>query len=526
MTHSAHSYDAQHGMTPTDTLGHVEAYSLAVRTAENTLKRDIIPTYHSWYNTFTPIHRLPKELFGDIILCTLDNPTTLLNTLHLVSLVARSWRQVVVETPSIWTTLASSIPRPAAEIFLQRSKNMPLSIHCHILPPLQFVDAIKKHSERWESVFFMPPRGYRSDIPIDLLRTPLPILERLTMVLCDRSRTRLQLSEGRPLQMLQLGRISMNWTCARLKGLRSLILIEVDFEAPSELLTLVRSCPALEVLNLIQIDDFVNSEADSSHYPDTPIHLPNLRSFHTESVSMTYLQPLLSVINAPNCRNISLEGGHLEGLLDSSPDHNTFLAMHHIFNSSASVSAVLNPHALEITGRGPEGDSRPATFFEFRPSRTLMYKIHFPNPLLAILTSMPTSSCPLDLSIESVVHNAEEALSALHRLQTLRTLKVLQEEAAMEVVRQLTAKPEADDGWAFPALRILHIVFQLYMEDEEEETIVAALFGLVACGRWASGPGASNRTVFEVILDGFTESDSIEDLMEGAAAFGILVTLR
>lgn len=529
---SMHSYDESLDISSMEALERIEAHTLAAASLEHVLKETIIPNYHAWYNTFAPIHRFPTQVFGDVLLSALENSRTYLQDLGVVSMVAKPWRQVVLNTPALWAILDSDLPPRAVETFLQRSKAAPLSIHCYRAPPPEFVNTMKAHSERWATFVLSALKGYPADMPIKLLQAPLPILERLGVILPNESRAYFRLSGGRPLRKMYLHGISTDWDCSRLSGLRSLVLKEVAFKSPSELFGLLNACPALKLLDLALIKRSVDSDAELDHSPDALISLPKLESLHIESVRMPYLRPLLSHIDAPNCRNVSVEGHHLEGFLDSSidPDNNAFRVMHHILNSGPSASAVLTSQgALEITGTRPEGDSRPPACFEFRPGSP-MFGNPSPKPLLTLLTNMPTTSTTLHLTIESTV-DAEVALFNLHQLPTLQTLKAFQREASLYVMKKLTSPPEGDEEWAFPALSLLHIEFEPYEEPEEaKEPVIAALVDLVDCGRWKTRPppGDPNHKVLEVIIDtyGHTEPDSIEKVTLEAAALGILITLK
>ncbi|TFK65489.1 hypothetical protein BDN72DRAFT_773311, partial [Pluteus cervinus] len=96
--------------------------------------RETIRALHAFRNTFTAVYRLPPEILTRVFSFVqriradfYSNTPTPLEWVN-VTYVSQHWRNVAVGSPTLWSHISSAYPKCAAEEFLWRSKEAPLSI--------------------------------------------------------------------------------------------------------------------------------------------------------------------------------------------------------------------------------------------------------------------------------------------------------------------------------------------------------------------------------------------------------------
>ncbi|TFK65480.1 hypothetical protein BDN72DRAFT_845541, partial [Pluteus cervinus] len=141
----------------------------------------------SFRNTWTTVHHLPPEIltllfmFVQRVWYQSNRTTSQVRHFEWVAVmhVCQQWRNVALESPTLWSYISSSYPDPVIEESLRLSKGMPLTIeiqHRNIRMPLMVVDAMHRIRHLTISVSVVPSRTLQF-----FLRPPAPILESLTI---------------------------------------------------------------------------------------------------------------------------------------------------------------------------------------------------------------------------------------------------------------------------------------------------------------------------------------------------------
>ncbi|KAJ7613134.1 hypothetical protein FB45DRAFT_1112870 [Roridomyces roridus] len=171
-------------------------HTLSMRLTERNQCRQVLARYKY------PILTLPNEITSEIFLHSLpshtefvslvgpDSPSSLLQ-------ICKQWRDVALGTPALWSSIHVDVNHnpPSVyerhlkllELWLERSGTYPLSIRLWDMrsdeelasvdvPTTKFLDAILRHSSRWQEVDLT--------VPYELLRvvtTPMPVLRRVSV---------------------------------------------------------------------------------------------------------------------------------------------------------------------------------------------------------------------------------------------------------------------------------------------------------------------------------------------------------
>src|SRR6266576_1286972 len=135
----------------------------------------------------SPIHSLPFEVLGEILILALPTDQELYNKYSkgqkflnptLVSCaVCSSWRSLAFSTPPLWSTVLIHVPynineaqakRKAADLvqWIERSRSLPITLHISGDPYISsnarvpIISVIDDHAARWESLYFL---GFNND---------------------------------------------------------------------------------------------------------------------------------------------------------------------------------------------------------------------------------------------------------------------------------------------------------------------------------------------------------------------------
>ncbi|KAF8123772.1 hypothetical protein EV363DRAFT_759135 [Boletus edulis] len=140
------------------TLGHVEE--------EVARQKPVLSNLHNPYPSF--ISRLPTEILQDIFIhCARDYhykhmcPTKSVPSWVNVSYVCRHWRNVTLESPTLWSYLFI-MSRRWTEVLLARSKQASLKIRVSLVPRkwLSCVGMVMKHVERIQELCLHLPASF------------------------------------------------------------------------------------------------------------------------------------------------------------------------------------------------------------------------------------------------------------------------------------------------------------------------------------------------------------------------------
>ncbi|KAG8950947.1 hypothetical protein FRC04_007011 [Tulasnella sp. 424] len=153
-------------------LGHVDSYAGAIKSTLDDVQRhllDKMSALHKEHNRMIPLHRLPIEMFVQIITGALEpfqiyfRAQTHLGRLLTLCNVCKRWRDVIGGTPSLWATIDVRDPPALTSVAISRSSNHPLNVigassygppkyWDHPVGSKRFENLAIVHSRRWRFV--------------------------------------------------------------------------------------------------------------------------------------------------------------------------------------------------------------------------------------------------------------------------------------------------------------------------------------------------------------------------------------
>ncbi|KAG8950946.1 hypothetical protein FRC04_007010 [Tulasnella sp. 424] len=326
---------ANQGEPENDTamLGHVDSYAGAIKSTLDDIQRhllDKMSALHKEHNRMIPLHRLPIEVFVQIITGALEpfqtyvwahpsQPQTHLGRLLTLCKVCKRWRDVIGGTPSLWATIDVRDPPALISVAISRSSNHPLNIIgvSSSSPPKYW--GLPVGSKRFENLAIVHSRRWRfvqlvvasSEDAQALINAPAPRLQSLEVRSTVQCRVNFQkegsmLREtGNGLRRLALHGLAIPWSGCMLHGLRYLSISGVDEFAPSfdEILGVLRMCQAL-----VEVDLALRPTATvGTSKNECPFTLSQLRSMTFRPVSPSWVFILLKIISTPSVRHVSLD---------------------------------------------------------------------------------------------------------------------------------------------------------------------------------------------------------------------------
>jgi hypothetical protein len=286
----------------------------------------------------SPVHRLPSELLASIFTTTImtlqEEDTFMLSTLMLV---CRHWKEVVLNTPIIWSRIVTGIHHPLSKAFrkLERSKSIPLQIVVDFSPRVEngsvstesivrAIDLLSTSIWRWKTFRLTVPNRPQARAALMRCRDPAPLLEVLSIHVLHSMQedvyhpnTSCSIFNGQTPSLTSCSMTSFNfgWDMNFLRRLRVLKLGGYwNGYAPSmdTTLSILRACPHLEELslrNMSDIDSGACEDADPSEVRtnDTRmIHLPRLTkaTFYYSGALRT--STILGLLSCPALQSIEL----------------------------------------------------------------------------------------------------------------------------------------------------------------------------------------------------------------------------
>ncbi|KAG8892871.1 hypothetical protein FRB99_002386 [Tulasnella sp. 403] len=280
-------------------------------------------------NTFVPVHRLPIELLQRIFIEAMIpghpnavhhqplglpsfDPTYYQRLLRLAG-VCSYWSNIISEDARRWTEIGAAYNPSLISIALERSKSLPLSIHCQdsytryrtcATRRTEFITRVAPSTDRWtEAVICVE----RSDELLPLASMAAPQLRSLDLSSRSFTPPTLNLFQNHPpkLDVIRLEGVSLNWTSPIFSGLKELSLQEISvFPSLPSLCNILQACPELTSLQLVPTS---TDHHDGDVPADSlPIHLSKLKSLDFTGLSRTATEFLLSRISAPCCNSIVL----------------------------------------------------------------------------------------------------------------------------------------------------------------------------------------------------------------------------
>ncbi|KAG9025892.1 hypothetical protein FS837_004790 [Tulasnella sp. UAMH 9824] len=276
-------------------------------------------------NVAAPIHQFPPEVFITILTHLADAYSLEGKEYRILDLmtVNRTWREIIINSPQLWTTIRSDYPPEFANLVIERSKAHPLSLQwdtsaSHYLDSDndEFKDILElatRNSSRIRTMNVVV--GRRSGKTLQrLLESSTPQLKILhakassddvEWVTGTRSFT---LSEGGPLKELALQWASVsNWSSWRISGLRLLDLSSLVKPPPiDQILRILSTSPDLEQLSLRSFSSPTSLPIVqwNESIVGGPIELPHLKKIQLEELPPVYYFSILSRIRPGVCNSV------------------------------------------------------------------------------------------------------------------------------------------------------------------------------------------------------------------------------
>ncbi|RDX50354.1 hypothetical protein OH76DRAFT_1402818 [Lentinus brumalis] len=276
-------------------------------------------------NRMPPISKLAPEILGRIFEFTVAPerdiyavcPSSCAQAESLAK-VCKSWRTTALNWPRMWYHIVDESPtdRALSQRRLRRSGITPLHVYSRIPPTSLFRGVCCDYPDRIQEVHFTIWATSLEKV-FQALSSPMPNLEFLT--LNDRMHVGWDRSPGVPLIL------GGNTSTLRALALRSVPFIPGNAfqglanlrleDVPSEVLTigallrLLRNCPRLETIELIDIEPSFSvggtvtfkplSDVYASGSTLSPVHLPRLRGLRMGYMSTEHMLAILALLTLP-----------------------------------------------------------------------------------------------------------------------------------------------------------------------------------------------------------------------------------
>lgn len=275
-------------------------------------------------NELAPIHTLPVELLVAIFDTAIKNGN---NRSELgggggrraqgpvvLSQVASHWRNIVTESPSLWTTV--ELGYRGVKLALQRSKDLPL----HIRGPnpqtsgpdiYSLLQLVKPHSHRWKS--FDWEASFDILNPAFLTLTT-PILVTLNLRLPPSFNYFMNVpSPASPrLRELRLSGVVLPWIPQTLPSLQLFWLSKLGEDGvpdPGSLVAFLASCPALQEIRFQELGRDREADDPPINSPSPPeiFNLPSLKTLVFDDVMETFVAGVLNVVLADSLTRFTVD---------------------------------------------------------------------------------------------------------------------------------------------------------------------------------------------------------------------------
>ncbi|KDQ06282.1 hypothetical protein BOTBODRAFT_193124 [Botryobasidium botryosum FD-172 SS1] len=304
-----------------------EVIALACDFAASTLyshRQHLLSTVQGSHNRQQPIYRLPNEVFSIIF--------EFANAPLKVSHVSKLWRQIALNTPTLWTSI-HYLNLSLIELFLDRAKSAPAEVRFHtdrtaLYSPLRirndycpktdavmtrFASTLQSHAHHLRSLDLeccgISPRFFGHH-----LNMAMPALSSLSLNSEDaHSRYDIALREmpfgvfeGQTpcLRKLTLKRLCIPLASSIYNGLTSICLTLVSFinSSPHDFTRRLAGCPSLKSLslNVVEFD-----EVDENPVLQ-PVHFPHLKTMELEDLEGDVVRDIFASVKVPVTLRLSL----------------------------------------------------------------------------------------------------------------------------------------------------------------------------------------------------------------------------
>ncbi|KAG8920026.1 hypothetical protein FRC00_010575 [Tulasnella sp. 408] len=267
-------------------------------------------------NEHSIIHRLPPEIFVEILLLAIHWEWWDTEKLRNLASVSTSWRDAILSCNRFWPVIDVMGNKEARKMAMKRNPGGPVDVWCWAHPDptamQEFMqDIITVPGSRWRSVlyehrpetqaFLSHLQTQTSGLTDILIYNPLfSYGETLTLDLSP---------EGPRLRHAEIWGMCLPWQSPRLNDLVTLSLGNIQNGAPQpeHLYTVLSSSPRLErlsVANLTPVD------THSRPFPTAPppITLPVLAVLAFRGVSSSITRAIVPLIRATSCKTVMVTG--------------------------------------------------------------------------------------------------------------------------------------------------------------------------------------------------------------------------
>ncbi|KAG8844224.1 hypothetical protein FRB96_003228 [Tulasnella sp. 330] len=413
----------------------------------------------------TPLHRLPNELLLRALLLSLgprergfgNKLAGYQRRARVLASVCYRWSTLVENSPLFWNLITDGFEPKELVHALSKSNLAPVDLFYGTREDYErrkgqyeFSDFILRTSGeawRWRRLdLFLYPRD--KDQIGSLEKLSLPMLEELTIVTGD------QLATVKPFQLsgcrfryLYLSGFPMDWSSlsSSLSHLRQLHLVYSSELVPSlrELTEIFRSCPGLEVLDLLLYGTPI--ETSIASVPPQPIPLLKLASVHL-SAEPVFARHILNTIRFPNCTILRISSTSVTDdniFSDGSLEHIEPI-LHSILLNAKKTWIEISPLMVEIqvtTSRFQQ--STYISTYGARSSPTMI------NWLVNLLHSTPNLP-PISMTIMGDVILSDVS-PFLGSILPIRSLSVNGNRRSLPLYIDLLAGPVHEVGGTWPA---------------------------------------------------------------------------
>ncbi|KAG8938798.1 hypothetical protein FRC00_014435, partial [Tulasnella sp. 408] len=311
--------------TQASLLAHADDHATAIKSTLDSVQRLLLEKMsplHTEHNRMIPLHQLPIEIFVQMIARALEpfwtfrwDRSTYLARLARLCQVCKHWKDVIDDTPSLWTVIHVLDPAVVTSTAISRSAGHPLYIIAAPPgPPDNVPDGLDELintaipcSTRWRS---LQVAVTSSEEALAILNAPAPLLQTLEL----KSKTQIWLGSQKgeaafqgtnpQLRRLSLYGVAIPWDSSLLRGLQHLSISELIGLAPSckEILGILGACPGLVELEL----SLKNAGAVGGPKRATPFTLTELRSLSI-NLKPSWILALLETIHSPSVESVSLD---------------------------------------------------------------------------------------------------------------------------------------------------------------------------------------------------------------------------
>lgn len=461
----------------------------------------------------SPIHRLPLEIFGNVLVevITLREVNQPTRRLQVLAAVARRWRDVILATPRLWCRITGSMSPTEVEWVIQRSRTLPLEIEIVVKQPTWIggerldMAQIGRESHRWRALTLLGG----TNLP-DAIRQGLqgatPALEYLRLLGgCNFDPTdRIGLGEGAQFRSVELYKVGLSWDSPRLSGLVNLSIFGVEGPTTRSLVAILASCPGLRSLVLWDLElPPSTEEEDEAGLPH--VDLTELTDVTLHRIPDHTFTCLMNVLPWHTCRIQRLKVDLMANVFDQSrPDFLKCIA--NIVIRDPPVHVRLVSGFLSITTDHRQSKDVPGGV----PSFGLQIDIPSSDDLgLSLIQQLRPSffngarHVPTKLSVNNeLLYRGQEALRTFFAIGGPGTDEIIVRESfkwrMSKVILQLATRGHAEDGrevWLCPNLRTISIPRKPTEQD-------AAYWTKLAEPRWVPYQGTSeDAELMEVCVD-------------------------